>query len=73
LARPPTSNGYQLASITGGPAPFIATWLFATFSSMFPMGIYVVICAIISIIAMALLPGYTNKGISTKAHCEEPL
>jgi len=40
---------------------------------MFPMGIYVVICAIISIIAMALLPGYTNKGISTKAHCEEPL
>ena len=68
------SIGYQLASIiAGGPAPFIATWLFATYHSTFPIGIYVVICAIISIIATALLPDYTNKDISTEAHYEEPL
>jgi hypothetical protein len=33
----------------------------------------VVICAIISIIATALLPDCTNKDISTEAHYEEPL
>jgi hypothetical protein len=38
-----------------------------------PIGIYVVICAIISIIATAMLPDYTNKDISTEAHYEEPL
>jgi hypothetical protein len=31
------------------------------------------LCAIISIIATALLPDYTNKDISTEAHYEEPL
>ena len=36
------SLGYQLASIiAGGPAPFIATWLFATYHSTMPIGIYV--------------------------------
>src|ERR1700756_2799618 len=68
------SIGYQLASIiAGGPAPFIPTWLFATYHSTFPIGIYIVICAIISIAATALLPDYTNKDISTEAHYEEPL
>jgi hypothetical protein len=65
---------YQLASIiAGGPAPFIATWLFVTFNSTFPIGIYIVVCAIISIIATALLPDYTNRDISTDAHYEEVL
>src|SRR6201987_213614 len=68
------SIGYQLPSIiAGGPAPFVATWLFASFHSTVPIGIYVVICAIISITATALLPDYTNKDISTEAHYEEPL
>ena len=68
------SIGYQLASIiAGGPAPFIATWLFVTFNSTFPIGIYVVVCAIISITATALLPDYTNKDISSEEHYEEPL
>src|SRR5437588_8745878 len=65
------SIGYQLASIiAGGPAPFIATWLFATYNSTVPIGIYVVICAIISIIATLMLPDYTNKEISTEAEYE---
>jgi hypothetical protein len=68
------SIGYQLASIiAGGPAPFISTWLLATYHSTIPIGIYVTVCAIISIIATALLPDYTNKDISTEAHYEEPL
>ena len=39
-----TSLGYQLASIiAGGPAPFIATWLFATYHSSLPIAIYIVL------------------------------
>src|SRR5204862_78185 len=54
------SIGYQLASIiAGGPAPFISTWLFATYNSTVPIGIYVVICAVISIGATLMLPDYT--------------
>ncbi len=62
------SIGYQLASIiAGGPAPFISTYLFATYHSTFPIGIYVVVCAVISTAATLMLPDYTNKEISTEA------
>jgi MFS family permease len=62
------SIGYQLASIiAGGPAPFIATWLFASFHSTIPIGIYITICAAISIVATLLLPDYTNKDIALEA------
>jgi MFS family permease len=68
------SIGYQLASIiAGGPAPFISTYLFATYNSTFPIGIYVVICAVISIAATLMLPDYTNKEISTEAGYEPAL
>ncbi|HML14034.1 MAG TPA: MFS transporter [Xanthobacteraceae bacterium] len=59
------SIGYQLASIiAGGPAPFVSTWLFATYNSTIPIGIYICICAVISITATLLLPDYTNKDIA---------
>src|SRR5947209_3337052 len=59
------SLGYQLASIiAGGPAPFIATALFAAFASSLPIAFYILGCAIIGIIATALLTDYTNKDIS---------
>jgi MFS family permease len=65
------SIGYQLASIiAGGPAPFISTWLFATYNSTVPIGIYIVICAVISIACTLMLPDYTNKEISTEAEYE---
>ena len=61
------SLGYQLASIiAGGPSPFIATWLFATYHSAWPIAIYIAICAIIGIVATALLTDYTNKAIATE-------
>jgi MFS family permease len=62
------SIGYQLASIiAGGPAPFISTWLFAAYHSTVPIGIYISICAVISIVATLLLPDYTNKDIALEA------
>src|SRR5690242_1967107 len=59
------SLGYQLASIiAGGPAPIIATALFAEYHSSFVIAIYIAICAVISIIAAALMPDYTGRDIS---------
>jgi MFS family permease len=61
------SLGYQLASIiAGGPAPFIATALFATYHSSFPIALYILGCAIIGIVATALLTDYTNQEISAE-------
>jgi MFS family permease len=61
------SLGYQLASvIAGGPAPLIATALFASFKSGYAIAVYILICAIISLISAALLPDYTNRDISVE-------
>jgi hypothetical protein len=60
-----SSLGYQLASIiAGGPAPLIATWLFGTYHSSFAIAIYIAICAIITLVATALMTDYTGKDIS---------
>jgi hypothetical protein len=60
-----TSLGYQLASIiAGGPSPFIATWLFATYHSSLPIALYIMVCGVIGLIAAAMLTDYTNKEIS---------
>jgi MFS family permease len=59
------SLGYQLASIiAGGPSPFIATALLAAYQSSLPIALYILACAVIGIIATALLTDYTNKDIS---------
>jgi MFS family permease len=61
------SISYQLASITaGGPAPLIATWLFAAYKSGTPIAIYILITAIISIIATMFLKDYTGKDVSAE-------
>ena len=48
----------------GGPAPLIATALLAAFGSVYAVAAYTLFCAIVSIIATALLPDYTNRDIS---------
>ncbi|MEX3853276.1 MFS transporter [Paraburkholderia sp. BR10923] len=59
------SMGYQLASvIAGGPAPLIATALYAYFHSGFAVAWYVFVCAVISVAAAMRLSDYTNKDIS---------
>ena len=51
------SIGYQLASvIAGGPAPLIATALLAGFHSAVPISIYLVGCAVVSMVALVLIP-----------------
>ena len=61
------SLGYQLASvIAGGPAPLIATWLYATYHSGYAIAIYIAACAVISLAATALMPDYTGRDISAE-------
>ena len=62
-----SSLGYQLASvIAGGPAPLIATWLFATYHSGYAIAIYIAACSVISLAAAALMPDYTGRDISAE-------
>jgi hypothetical protein len=66
------SISYQLASITaGGPAPLIATALFAAFKSGLPIAIYILITAIISIVATAFLKDYTGRDVSAEYDADE--
>jgi MFS family permease len=60
-----SSLGYQLASvIAGGPAPLIAAWLFGIYHSSFAIAGYIVVCALVSLIATALMTDYTGKDIT---------
>ena len=59
------SLGYQLASIiAGGPAPIIATALVDKYKSGTPVAIYLLFCAIFSLIATMFLKDRTNMSIS---------
>ncbi len=59
------SLGYQLASlIAGGPAPLIATALFARYHSGYAIAFYILACSIVSLAAAAMLKDYTNRDIS---------
>ena len=59
------SLGYQLASvIAGGPAPLIATALFATYHTGYAISIYIAGCALISLVAASFMPDYTGMDIS---------
>jgi metabolite-proton symporter len=62
-----SSLGYQLASIiAGGPAPLIATALFAAYQSGYAVAIYIAACAVVSLISAAMMPDYTGKDISSE-------
>jgi MFS family permease len=61
------SLGYQLASIiAGGPAPIIATALFATYHSGYAIAVFIAGCAVISAVAAAFMPDYTGQDISAE-------
>jgi len=56
------SLGYQLSSVfAGGPAPLVATWLFARYRSGWAIAAFILACAVVSLISTALLPDYTNR------------
>ena len=59
------SLGYQLASvIAGGPAPLIAAALYAYYQSGYAIAVFILACAIISLVATSMLKDYTNRDIS---------
>jgi MFS family permease len=61
------SLGYQLASvIAGGPAPLIATALFAAYQTGYAISIYIAGCAVVSLVSAALMPDYTGKDVSAE-------
>jgi hypothetical protein len=61
------SLGYQLASIiAAGPAPLTAAWLFGTYHSSYAIAIYIAACAVITLIATAMMTDYTGKDISSE-------
>ena len=50
--------------IAGGPAPLIATALFAAYQTGYAIAIYIAACAVVSLVAVAFMPDYTGKDIS---------
>jgi MFS family permease len=57
--------GFHLASlVAGGPAPIIATALYAWTRNPYMIALYVFGCAVISVVTTSFLPDYTNKDIS---------
>jgi hypothetical protein len=59
-----SSLGYQLASvIAGGPAPLIAAWLFGKYHTPYAIAWYIAACAVMSVVATALMTDYTGKDI----------
>src|ERR1700738_1864320 len=59
------SLGYQLASvIAGGPAPLIATALFAAYHSGYAISVYIAACSVVSLVAAWFMPDYTGRDIS---------
>jgi MFS family permease len=58
------SLGYQLASvIAGGPAPLIGTWLFAQYGSAYAVALYILFCAVLTLVATSMMTDYTGKDI----------
>ena len=61
------SLGYQLASvIAGGPAPLIATALFAIYGSGYAIAVYIAVCALITLVSAAFMPDYTGQDIASE-------
>lgn len=61
------SIGYQLASIiAGGPAPYIATFLFAHTKNPYTISLYILVISVIGFIATALLRDRSAMDISVE-------
>ena len=68
------SLGYQLASvIAGGPAPLIATALFAYYRTGYAIAAYIFVCGVVSLVAAWRMGDYTNKDISREYDDARPM
>jgi len=62
------SIGYQLASVfAGGPAPLIATKLYGDYKSGFAVAVYILLCAVITLGAVALMRERSKVDIESSA------
>jgi MFS family permease len=60
-----SSLGYQLASVVaGGPAPLIATALFAATGSGMSVALYIAFCAVVTIVASIFMPERSHVDLS---------
>ena len=60
-----SSLGFHLSSVVaGGPAPLIATALYAATGTPYSIAIYIAVCAVVSVVTTLFLPDYTNRDIS---------
>ena len=50
--------------VSGGPAPLIATALYARYGTDYAIAIYIAACAAVSLVSAAFMPDYTGKDIS---------
>ncbi|MEA2688370.1 MAG: hypothetical protein QOD51_977 [Candidatus Eremiobacteraeota bacterium] len=65
------SLGYQLASIiAGGPAPLIATWLFARYHTGYAIAVFIALCGAISFAAVWAMKDYTGADIHDEYDAE---
>ena len=63
-----SSLGYHLASVVaGGPAPMIATALLAATGSGYAVAMYIVVCAVVSVVATSDAAGSHRSGHSQEA------
>jgi len=63
------SLGYQLASvIAGGPAPLIATALFARYGTGYAIAAYIFVCAVVSLVATCVERAVSIATVSSQ--CE---
>jgi MFS family permease len=70
------SIGYQLSSVfAGGPAPLIATALYAAYRSGMAVAVYIAVCAVITIVATALMRERSREDVDVDhvAHERERL
>ena len=50
--------------IAGGPAPLIATALYAHYQTGYAISVYIAACAVVSLVSAAFMPDYTGRDIS---------
>jgi len=54
--------------IAGGPAPLIAAWLFGTWHTPYAIALYIAACAVLSVVATAMMADFTGKKIDHDYH-----
>jgi hypothetical protein len=58
--------------IAGGPAPFIAAWLFGRYKSPYAIAVYIAACSVVTLIATSMMTDYTGKDIDTDSPDASP-